>query len=87
LPPRGSEGDEEAGVLSESWVPASVWAAADELFVAAMELGGTLTGEHGVGVLKKRWLENELGPQSLELQRGIKSVFDPLSIMNPGAVF
>lgn len=72
---------------SEQEVPASVWAAADELFVAAMELGGTLTGEHGVGVLKKRWLENELGPQSLELQRGIKAVFDPLSIMNPGAVF
>jgi len=87
LPPRSSEDEAESGVLSESWVPASVWAAADELFVAAMELGGTLTGEHGVGVLKKRWLENELGPQSLELQRGIKSVFDPLSIMNPGAVF
>jgi glycolate oxidase len=77
----GSRGDDEQGV------PASVWAAADELFVAAMALGGTLTGEHGVGVLKKRWLGNELGAESISLQRGIKAVFDPNSIMNPGVVF
>jgi glycolate oxidase len=77
----GSTGDDEQGV------PASVWAAADELFVAAMALGGTLTGEHGVGVLKKRWLSNELGAESVSLQRGIKAVFDPKSIMNPGVVF
>ena len=37
-------------------VPASVWAAADEVFRAALDLGGTLTGEHGVGVIKRRWL-------------------------------
>jgi glycolate oxidase len=87
LPPRppGEAPGMEGG--DEQWVPASIWAAADEMFVAAMELGGTLTGEHGVGVLKKRWLQNEIGPQSLELQRGIKAVFDPQSIMNPGVVF
>ena len=37
-------------------VPAAVWAAADEVFRAALELGGTLTGEHGVGMIKRRWL-------------------------------
>ncbi len=65
----------------------AVWEAAGELFRAAMELGGTLTGEHGVGVLKRRWLAEELGPDSYDLQVKLKSVFDPLGILNPGKVF
>ncbi len=68
-------------------VPEPIWAAADELFSAALRLGGTLTGEHGVGILKKRWLGDELGEDQLELQRRIKGVFDPLGILNPGKVF
>ncbi|GII78631.1 FAD-linked oxidase [Sphaerisporangium rufum] len=64
--------------------PPNVWAAADEVFRAALDAGGTLTGEHGVGLLKRRWLELETGPLAGELQRGIKQVFDPLGIMNPG---
>lgn len=68
-------------------VPEAIWAAAGEMFAAALRLGGTLTGEHGVGILKKRWLEDELGPDQLDLQRQIKSVFDPLGILNPGKVF
>lgn len=68
-------------------VPAQVWAAADELFLAALRLGGTLTGEHGVGILKKRWLRDELGDDQLELQRQLKAVFDPRGILNPGKVF
>ncbi|PPG36880.1 FAD-binding oxidoreductase [Rathayibacter sp. AY2B5] len=64
-----------------------VWDAAAELFRTALALGGTLTGEHGVGLLKRRWLAEELGEDSLALQRGIKAVFDPLGIMNPGKVF
>lgn len=68
-------------------VPDFVWAAADELFTAALRLGGTLTGEHGVGILKKRWLGDELGDDQLDLQRQIKRVFDPLGILNPGKVF
>ena len=65
-------------------VPEHVWKAADELFQACLRLGGTLTGEHGVGILKKRWLRDELGDDVMELQRGLKAVFDPLGIMNPG---
>ncbi|MGN6427520.1 MAG: FAD-binding oxidoreductase [Leifsonia sp.] len=65
----------------------AVWDAANDLFRVAVELGGTLTGEHGVGVLKRRWLADELGPDSYELQVKLKSVFDPLGILNPGKVF
>jgi len=68
-------------------VPEEIWAAADELFVAALRLGGTLTGEHGIGTLKRRWLRDELGDDQYELQRGIKQLFDPLGILNPGKVF
>ncbi|WP_291056026.1 FAD-linked oxidase C-terminal domain-containing protein [Herbiconiux sp.] len=68
-------------------VPEIVWRAADELFQACVRLGGTLTGEHGVGVLKRRWLEGELGTGGLDLQRRIKAVFDPQGIMNPGKVY
>ena len=67
--------------------PAHVWAAADELFRAAIALGGTLTGEHGIGTLKSRWLADELGDVQWELQRQITRVFDPLGILNPGKVF
>ncbi len=68
-------------------VPEHVWAAADELFLDCLRLGGTLTGEHGVGILKKRWLRDELGDDSFALQRQLKQVFDPLGILNPGKVF
>ena len=68
-------------------VPDEIWSAADELFLAALRLGGTLTGEHGIGLLKRRWLRDELGDDQLELQKQIKSVFDPQAILNPGKVF
>ena len=68
-------------------VPAVVWDAAEELFRAALDLGGTLAGEHGVGVLKRRWRAGELGDDQWRLQRDIARVFDPLGILNPGKVF
>ncbi|MGH3690968.1 MAG: FAD-binding oxidoreductase [Microbacterium sp.] len=74
-------------VFEGSETPAHVWAAADELFRAAIRLGGTLTGEHGIGVLKRRWLAEELGEDQWHLQRQIARVFDPLGILNPGKVF
>ena len=64
-----------------------VWEAADDLFRSALRLGGTLTGEHGIGVLKRRWLVDELGDDQWELQRQVTRVFDPLGILNPGKVF
>ncbi|MBH1932838.1 FAD-binding protein [Streptomyces sp. AV19] len=58
----------------------------DEIMALGLELGGTITGEHGVGLLKKDWLAREAGPVAMELQRGIKAVFDPLGLLNPGKV-
>jgi glycolate dehydrogenase FAD-linked subunit len=68
-------------------VPDSVWAAADEVFRAAIELGGTLTGEHGVGLIKRRWLALELGEDAMAVHRTIKAALDPAGILNPGKVF
>ncbi|GLW55023.1 FAD-binding oxidoreductase [Kitasatospora phosalacinea] len=62
--------------------------AAFELLVdQAIALGGTVTGEHGVGLLKMRGLGRELSPAVLDLHRGIKKVLDPAGILNPGKVF
>jgi glycolate oxidase len=65
-------------------VPPAVWAAADEVFRAALELGGTLTGEHGVGAIKRRWLAAELSEESMAVHQSIKSALDPAGILNPG---
>jgi glycolate oxidase len=59
-------------------------AALDESVRAALDLGGTITGEHGVGQYKLRWLAWEQAEEVLELQRRIKAVFDPRGILNPG---
>ncbi len=59
----------------------------DEIMALGLELGGTITGEHGVGILKKEWLARELGPVGTEMQRAVKAAFDPLGILNPGKLF
>ena len=58
-----------------------------EIFDIALSVGGTLSGEHGVGVLKRPYFEKALGPVSVEIQRRIKRTFDPLNILNPGKIF
>lgn len=58
--------------------------ALDESVRCALDLGGTITGEHGVGQYKRRWLAWEQSPDILDLQVSIKQVFDPLGILNPG---
>ena len=52
----------------------------------AIALGGTITGEHGVGRLKKPWLAGQLGPEAMDLNRRIKMALDPDGILNPGAL-
>ena len=66
---------------------ARVRAAATEIFEAAVELGGTLSGEHGIGLLKKQFMELDVGADALAVMRAIKDAVDPLGIMNPGKVF
>jgi len=56
-----------------------------EIMDLAVGLGGTITGEHGVGRLKRPWLSGYLGPEVMELNQRIKSAMDPLGILNPGA--
>jgi glycolate oxidase len=59
----------------------------DKEFALALELGGTLSGEHGVGTLKRPYIEKALGSLSVEVQKNIKKVMDPLNILNPGKIF
>jgi glycolate oxidase len=61
--------------------------AVDDLFKATLELGGTITGEHGVGITKMKYLSYEIGKRELEIMKKIKKVFDPDSILNPGKIF
>ena len=56
-----------------------------EIMDLAVQLGGTITGEHGVGRLKRPWLAGQLGPEAMELNRRIKAALDPDNILNPGA--
>jgi glycolate oxidase len=58
-----------------------------EIFEAAIELGGTITGEHGVGLVKAPYLEWKVGTAGMEVMRGIKMAFDPNNLLNPGKVF
>jgi glycolate oxidase len=58
-----------------------------EIFGAALAVGGTLSGEHGVGVLKRPYFEQALGPVSVDVQKRIKRALDPMNIMNPGKMF
>ena len=60
--------------------------AMDEISVKAVELGGTLTGEHGIGIAKREMMPFELGEAAMEITRNIKKVFDPFNIMNPDKV-
>ncbi len=59
----------------------------DEIYRAALELGGTVTGEHGTGLAKKRWLELQRGARGVEAMRSIKHALDPNELLNPGKVF
>jgi glycolate oxidase len=56
-----------------------------EIMDLAVGLGGTITGEHGVGRLKRPWLDGYLGPEAMDLNRRIKRALDPDGILNPGA--
>lgn len=73
LVPRGDD-DAKAAALR----------AFDDILVAALDLGGTITGEHGVGSIKARFLEREVGSKNLAVQRAIKRTLDPHGLLNPG---
>jgi glycolate oxidase len=59
----------------------------EDIFRATLELGGTISGEHGIGITKKGYIRMEIKPDELELMKKIKAVFDPKNILNPGKIF
>jgi glycolate oxidase len=61
--------------------------ALDAIVSRTLELRGTITGEHGVGLAKKGWLRKQTGDHSLELMRQIKRTLDPDGLLNPGKIF
>jgi glycolate oxidase len=74
------------GLTDEEWhnrLPLAI----TELFERVVELGGTISGEHGIGWVQKRYLPLALGPTELKMMRRIKTVFDPHGILNPGKLF
>ncbi len=60
--------------------------AVDEIFAVALELGGTLSGEHGIGIAKMKYLEQEFGPAGVEALKAVKRALDPDNILNPGKI-
>lgn len=61
--------------------------AVSAIFKAAVDLGGTLSGEHGIGTLKSPYMTMELGEVGVEMMKKIKEAWDPLNILNPGKIF
>jgi glycolate oxidase len=72
------KGDEAAKKRSQ--------AAFADIIDVAIDLGGTVTGEHGIGSLKLDGMRRELGPAAVAIQRAVKHALDPLGILNPGKV-
>ncbi|GAB7049697.1 FAD-binding oxidoreductase [Catenuloplanes indicus] len=58
----------------------------NEIMELGLALGGTCTGEHGVGLLKREWLAREAGPVGMRVQRAIKDALDPAGLLNPGKI-
>lgn len=71
-------------LTDEEWVRADK--AIDEIFRAALDLGGTITGEHGIGLVKKKYLNWQFSPDTLNLMRLQKSMLDPKNILNPNCL-
>jgi len=61
--------------------------AVEKIFEVTLKLGGTLSGEHGIGITKSKFLEDEVGKTGIEVMKKIKSAFDPQGILNPGKIF
>jgi glycolate oxidase len=61
--------------------------ALDAIVAKTLELGGTITGEHGVGLAKKPWLRQQMGEASFDLMRHVKRALDPRGLLNPGKIF
>jgi glycolate oxidase len=61
--------------------------AVDEIFKSALDFGGAISGEHGIGLEKKKYLKDAMSPDEIEILKQLKSVFDPKGILNPGKIW
>src|SRR5690606_36325352 len=80
------DGNLHPNIIIDRADPASVAAGQavfDEIMELALSVGGTCTGEHGVGLLKRDWLARELGPVGMRVQRAINQALDPNNLLNP----
>ncbi|MCL6613335.1 MAG: FAD-binding protein [Firmicutes bacterium] len=73
-------------------MPDSVWEeglpkVAEEIFAVALRLGGTITGEHGIGYVKRRFMAMALGPAEIRAMKRLKEALDPKGVLNPGKIF
>jgi glycolate oxidase len=75
------------GNLSDTFWNEELTIAIRELFTQVIEMGGTISGEHGIGLVQKPYMDLAFSPTGLGLMRGIKQVFDPKGILNPGKIF
>ena len=75
------------GNLSDTFWNEELTVAIRELFTEVVAMGGTISGEHGIGLVQKPYMDLAFGYNGLELMRGIKKVFDPNGILNPGKIF
>jgi len=75
------------GNLSDTFWNEELTVAIRELFTQVIEMGGTISGEHGIGLVQKPYMDLAFCPTGLGLMRGIKQVFDPKGILNPGKIF
>jgi glycolate oxidase len=60
---------------------------AADIFTAALKLGGVISGEHGIGLEKRRFLKKAMSPEAIDLMKSIKQVFDPKGLLNPGKIW
>jgi D-lactate dehydrogenase (cytochrome) len=82
------DGNIHLNITAESRIAAErVEQGVGEILKRVTDMGGTLSGEHGIGIAKSRFLPLELSAESIRLQRGIKRLFDPQLILNPGKIF
>ncbi len=75
------------GVLSDKQWQQEIPLAISEIFMLCFSLGGTISGEHGIGLVQKDYMDIVFDEANLDLQRKIKSLFDPKHILNPGKIF
>jgi len=80
------EGGELIPLPAEEWKP-KLEAVRRELYEDCRQRGGMISGEHGIGVVKKHYLPYVLSKAEIDLMKGIKAYFDPHNILNPGKIF